>query len=316
MADIWKVLQNRIDQNGIRIDRPKGSSHPRFPNLVYPLDYGFIPATTASDGGGVDVFVGTLGEHKITGLLATFDPGKGDAEIKVLYDCTPDETRCVMGWLNQIVAVVTVPNESAGLSQRQDRRHIPVGTEAWDILGVDGQPTGRVVTRNVGGGDPESNLQPGERHKVVIACVFDPDGRLLIQQRTPTKVDWPNFWDLTGGSALKGETSQQAISRELSEEVGLHLDFSVQVPHVTLTTPTAFIDIYLADVPSIDLTKLVLQDDEVQAVRWATLPEILNMVGDGTFCPYHRSLKQLIFDVRCRPGDLSRSYFNTALQPH
>ena len=312
MADIWRALQNWIDQNGLRIDRPKGSSHQRFPNLVYPLDYGFIQTTTASDGGGVDVFVGTLGEHKITGLLATFDPGKGDAEIKVLYDCTPDETQLVTGWLNQIVTVVTLPNEPEGISRLRDCGQVQVGTEAWDVLGVDGQPTGRVVTRNVDGGDPESNLEPGERHRIVIACVFGPDGQLMIQQRTSAKVDWPNLWDLTGGSALKGETSQQAVSRELSEEVGLHLDFSDQPPHVSLTTPTAFIDIFLANVPRVDLAKLVLQEEEVQAVRWATLPEILNMIDDGTFCPYHPSLIQLIFDVRHRPGELSTSYFSWA----
>jgi len=144
-----------------------------------------------------------------------------------------------------------------------------------------------------------------------IACVFGPAGRLMIQQRTSTKESWPNLWDLTGGSALKGETSQQAISRELSEEVGLHVDFSDQPPHVSLTTSTAFIDIFLTDIPSIDLATLVLQEDEVQAVRWATLPEILTMISDGTFCPYHLSLIRLIFDVRCHPGELSGSYFST-----
>jgi len=49
-------------------------------------------------------------EHKIPGLLATFALGKSDAEIKVLYDCTPDETELVTGWLSQIVAVIALPH--------------------------------------------------------------------------------------------------------------------------------------------------------------------------------------------------------------
>jgi inorganic pyrophosphatase len=108
MTTIWAAVEARIARDGVVIDRPIGSVHPRFPAHVYPLDYGYIPGTTSADGAGVDVFVGSLGVGHITGLLATFDEGKGDAEIKVLCGCTPDEIDLAATWLGGMVAVVTL----------------------------------------------------------------------------------------------------------------------------------------------------------------------------------------------------------------
>ena len=195
MADIWRALQNWIDQNGLRIDRPKGSSHQRFPNLVYPLDYGFIPTTTASDGGGVDVFVGTLGEHKITGLLATFDSGKGDAEIKVLYDCTPDETHCVTVWLNQIVAVVTMPNEPEGISRPQD-----------------GQPTGRVVAQNLDG-LPIVTISCSSRFFQAARAMAEELSRRGLEVRTP-------YFDDADIGCHVSETEKRRLTLDFLDKVG------------------------------------------------------------------------------------------------
>lgn len=49
------------------IDRPLGSRHPKFPNLVYEVNYGYIPGTKAADGEEIDAYV--LGEDK---ALKTF----------------------------------------------------------------------------------------------------------------------------------------------------------------------------------------------------------------------------------------------------
>ena len=69
------------------IDRPKGSAHPRYPEVIYPLDYGYLENTTADDGGGIDIWLGSLNTEMnkdsaktLTGLLCTFDTLKRDAE--------------------------------------------------------------------------------------------------------------------------------------------------------------------------------------------------------------------------------------------
>jgi hypothetical protein len=37
--DDWRL----IDERGIVIDRPCGAAHPRYPDMIYPCDYGHIP---------------------------------------------------------------------------------------------------------------------------------------------------------------------------------------------------------------------------------------------------------------------------------
>ncbi len=40
----------------VEFDRPLGSVHPKFPDMVYPLNYGFVPDTKAGDGDPIDVY--------------------------------------------------------------------------------------------------------------------------------------------------------------------------------------------------------------------------------------------------------------------
>ena len=39
------------------IDRPMGTSHPDYSDIVYPVNYGYIPGTTAPDGDSIDAYV-------------------------------------------------------------------------------------------------------------------------------------------------------------------------------------------------------------------------------------------------------------------
>ncbi len=98
-ANFWHCLDQLVSSSRITIDRPKGSVHPRFADIVYPLDYGFLEGTTASDGAGIDVFVGSL-EPVVTGAVMTVDLHKRDAEIKVLIGCSSEEMRVIHEFMN------------------------------------------------------------------------------------------------------------------------------------------------------------------------------------------------------------------------
>lgn len=92
----WAKLDELVATGSLKIDRPKGSAHPRYPSLTYPLDYGYLEETQSADGGGLDVWVGSLPDKTVTAIVCTVDLKKRDAEIKILLGCTPQEAREIL----------------------------------------------------------------------------------------------------------------------------------------------------------------------------------------------------------------------------
>jgi inorganic pyrophosphatase len=99
-ALFWDIIDRLVATSEIVIDRPKGSTHPRYPGLIYPLDYGYLAGTTAGDGQGIDVWRGSAAGEGVAGVVATADAFKRDAEVKILLDCTEDEIETITAFLN------------------------------------------------------------------------------------------------------------------------------------------------------------------------------------------------------------------------
>lgn len=95
----WTAWAEVIDSNGITIDRPKGSVHPVHSEIVYPIDYGFVNGTMASDDEEVDIFVGRS-PTGLTAAIVTEDFRKQDKEIKLIYNCDLAEIYLVNGFIN------------------------------------------------------------------------------------------------------------------------------------------------------------------------------------------------------------------------
>ena len=92
----WHALDALVQASTIKVDRPKGSAHPRYPAFLYPLDYGYLEGTTSGDGAGIDVWLGSLPEQHVTALLCTVDLEKRDAEMKLLLGCTREEAQTLL----------------------------------------------------------------------------------------------------------------------------------------------------------------------------------------------------------------------------
>ena len=90
-SGFWQALDKFVAESEIIIDRPKGSAHPRYPNFIYPLDYGYLKGTTAMDGGGIDVWLGSDTAGELDAIMCIVDLMKRDSEIKLLIGCTEDE---------------------------------------------------------------------------------------------------------------------------------------------------------------------------------------------------------------------------------
>jgi 8-oxo-dGTP diphosphatase len=74
---------------------------------------------------------------------------------------------------------------------------------------------------------------------VVAAALVDADGRVLLQQR-PAGKSLAGLWEFPGGKVESGETPEDALIRELEEELG------IAVPHACLS-PAAFASAPLGD---------------------------------------------------------------------
>lgn len=97
----WTALDTLLSQSEIIIDRPKGSAHPKFADIIYPLDYGYLQGTSSMDGDGIDVWLGSNRELGITGIVCSVDLLKRDSEIKILVGCTDAERESVSAFHNQ-----------------------------------------------------------------------------------------------------------------------------------------------------------------------------------------------------------------------
>jgi inorganic pyrophosphatase len=90
VSSFWSTLDTLIVDSELVIDRPKGTKHPRF-DFIYPLDYGYLKNTESMDGGGIDVWRGSLPDAVCDAIICTIDTLKRDSEIKILLGCTEEE---------------------------------------------------------------------------------------------------------------------------------------------------------------------------------------------------------------------------------
>jgi len=100
MDDFWAFLDRLVSENRVVVDRPKGSRYPRLPEIVYPLDYGYLDGTTSGDGHGIDLYLGNSGTHDLSAVIMTVDLVKRDAEIKLVLGCSEEETQIAFDHLN------------------------------------------------------------------------------------------------------------------------------------------------------------------------------------------------------------------------
>ncbi|MGW4382726.1 NUDIX domain-containing protein [Kitasatospora sp. NPDC004531] len=118
-------------------------------------------------------------------------------------------------------------------------------------------------------------------HRVYAAAgclITDPDGRVLI-----VKAGYRDSWQFVGGTVDLGENAEQCATRELFEETGLRRDAGALLvvawthPSGELGHPACHflfdLGVFAADTP------IALPEGELDAYRWATVPEALALLG-------------------------------------
>ncbi len=171
--------------------------------------------------------------------------------------------------------------------------------EIFDLYDENRIKTGKTMVRG--------DKTPDGCHRMVVhICIFDSDGKMLIQQRQPFKKGWSNMWDVSvGGSAVSGDTSLSAAVREVREELGIKLDTAQLRRFITIDTGKVFDDWYAVDM-DIGPSELHLQYEEVQNAKLADIDEIKSMIDKGIFIPYHKSFIDMLFHFSHNSGTITK----------
>ena len=163
--------------------------------------------------------------------------------------------------------------------------------EYWDIYDAEKQPTGRKMKRN------DWCLKDGEYHLTVLGVVARPDGTYLITKRVMTKAWAPGWWEVSGGAAQAGESSEEAVCREVREETGLDISNAEGGYVFTYKRENPgegdnyFVDVYRFELDFKE-SDVQIQTEEALGFKIATLDEIKELAAQGVFLHYD-SIKQV-----------------------
>jgi len=157
--------------------------------------------------------------------------------------------------------------------------------EMWDIYDKDKKRTGRLMKRN------DWCLKDGEYHLTVLGVVKRPDGKFLITKRAMDKAWAPGWWEISGGAAMAGEDSLDAVKREILEETGLDVNnaaggflFSYHRENPG-EGDNYFVDLYKFEM-DFDKSDVKLQDAETKDFMITDLKQIEEFANQGIFLHY------------------------------
>jgi 8-oxo-dGTP pyrophosphatase MutT (NUDIX family) len=166
--------------------------------------------------------------------------------------------------------------------------------ERWDVYDEKKQLTGRTKERN------DWSYRAGEYHLSVLAVICRPDGKFLITRRTMEKEWAPGWWEVSGGAAKAGETSGEAVLREVREETGLDVScasggflFSYHRENPK-ECDNYFVDVYKYTL-DFQESDIKVQPEEVAGYRIATRQEIEEYGRRGIFLHFD-SIRRAFFE--------------------
>ncbi len=123
--------------------------------------------------------------------------------------------------------------------------------------------------------------------QVAVGVLLQADGAFLLTSRPTGKV-YAGNWEFPGGKLEAGETVQQALARELHEEIGIDIDDCVLWKTEQVDYPHALVQLNFCRVTR---WRGDLQMREGQSCAWQQLPVTVAPVLPGTI-PVLRWLAQ------------------------
>lgn len=136
----------------------------------------------------------------------------------------------------------------------------------------------------------------GEYGLSVHIWIMNKEGKFLVQKRTKSRKRFPNMWSLTAGAVDIGETSVEGAIREAKEEIGINIEKEEFELILSIKRKHNFLDIWLVR-KDIDLKDIVMQEEEVQEVKWVTKDELEEMIKNDEVAETVTLYYKMFFDI-------------------
>ena len=115
--------------------------------------------------------------------------------------------------------------------------------------------------------------------EVAVGVLFRNDGAMLLTSR-PKGKPCSGFWEFPGGKIEKGETTEEALRRELQEELGIHIGDAALWQVTEQAYPHALVRLHWCKVFT---WTGELEMREGQQMSWQQLPVSVTPILLGTY---------------------------------
>ena len=143
--------------------------------------------------------------------------------------------------------------------------------EPVDIYDKDRNKTGIIKYRG------RDTYEEGEYVVVTDALLINSKKQILISKRAESKLKYPGYWEINGGCSKAGETSLDAIVREIKEELGITLNPNEGILLKTVQYEFKLKDIWLFKIDK-EIEELKFLDGEVSDAKWVSFEEYKDLL--------------------------------------
>jgi len=161
------------------------------------------------------------------------------------------------------------------------------------------------------------HLPDGKLHRAFTIFLFNQEGKLLLTQRSMSKMLWPGDWDGTVAShPRQSEDYISSAERRLPEELGVSCKleylykFEYHVPYKNIGSENEVCGtlIGILDDPS----KIKLVEGEISDIKWVTVEEIISDITKTPqiFCPWLLVALYFLSESSSKPSARNKEILN------
>ncbi|WP_252212395.1 MULTISPECIES: NUDIX domain-containing protein [unclassified Clostridium] len=150
--------------------------------------------------------------------------------------------------------------------------------ELLDIYNKNGKKIGVVKRRG-------ETLQKDEFNFAIELWVVNSKNEILIQKRASCRKVLPNIWGMTTGYIKSGEDTKSGCIREAKEEIDLKMSNEDLILISNLTHGNTIWDVFAVK-QDYDISRAVLQKEEVSEIKWVSINKFKEMINTGKAFKY------------------------------